>query len=113
MSPFPAGFPHWGCEKAFMFARSVFPALFLFSGDMVFSGHTTCLMMVALTFRKYCRAKHLQTKVIFTRFHLPERLLWVVRRAVYVYVSCGCLVIVGSKLHYTLDVLLAIFICYW
>ena len=80
---------------------------------MVFSGHTTCLVMVAMTFRKYCRAENLQTKVIFRGFHLPERLLSVVRRGVYAYVVMGCLVIIGSKLHYTLDVLLAVLICTW
>ncbi|CAN0564648.1 unnamed protein product [Laminaria digitata] len=80
---------------------------------MVFSGHTTCLMMVAMTFRKYCRAQDLQTKVFFTGFHLSERSLWVVRRAVYAYVGLGSLVIIGSKLHYTLDVLLAVLITFW
>lgn len=79
----------------------------------MFSGHTTCLVMVAMTFRKYCRAKHLQTKVLFTGFHLEERLLSLVRRAVYAYVALACLVIIGSKLHYTLDVLLAVLVSYW
>lgn len=80
---------------------------------MVFSGHTTCFVMVAMTFRKYCRAKHLQTKVVFTGFHLTEAALTVVRRVVYAYVTLGCLVIIGSKLHYTLDVLLAILVGFW
>lgn len=80
---------------------------------MIFSGHTTCLVMVAMTFRKYCRAKHLQTKVVFTGFHLTEAGLTVVRRLVYTYVGLGALVIIGSKLHYTLDVLLAILVSFW
>lgn len=80
---------------------------------MVFSGHTTCLVMVALTFRKYCRAQRLQTKVIFRGFHFSERVLSGLRRLVYAYVVMGCLVIIGSKLHYTLDVLVAVLICTW
>lgn len=83
------------------------------SGDMIFSGHTTCLLMSALIFRKYCRAKHLQTKVILRSFHLKEAELSAIRHAVFAYVALGCLVIIGSKLHYTLDVLLAILLTYW
>lgn len=69
--------------------------------------------MAAMTFRKYCRAKHLQTKVVLTGFHLTDSELSVVRRVVYAYVALGCLVIIGSKLHYTLDVLMAILVSYW
>ncbi|KAG5182220.1 hypothetical protein JKP88DRAFT_269940 [Tribonema minus] len=76
-------------------------------GDMMFSGHTTCLMMFALVFRQYLRAKHLQTKVLF-RGAVSERFLAPIRHAVYAYVACGCLVIIGSKLHYSIDVLYAI-----
>lgn len=80
---------------------------------MVFSGHTTCLVMVAMTFRRYCRASELQTKVILRGFHLSEGVLSAVRRLVYAYVALGALVIIGSKLHYTLDVLLAVLVSFW
>ncbi|CAM9978336.1 unnamed protein product [Discosporangium mesarthrocarpum] len=88
------------------------PTSMVTCGDMIFSGHTSCLMMVALVFRKYCRAKKLQTKVIFKDFHVTEQLCSMIRLAVYGYVGIGCLVIIGSKLHYTLDVLLAILFNY-
>ncbi|CBJ32868.1 conserved unknown protein [Ectocarpus siliculosus] len=89
------------------------PTSFVTCGDMVFSGHTTCLVMVAMTFRRYCRASELQTKVLLRGFHLSEGVLSAVRRAVYAYVALGALVIIGSKLHYTLDVLLAVLVTFW
>jgi hypothetical protein len=70
-------------------------------------------MMFAMTFRKYCRAKHLQTKVLFRTVAVTEAFLTPVRRAVYLYCFCGFAVIIGSRLHYTLDVLAAIFLSYW
>eukprot|EP00903_Cladosiphon_okamuranus_P006092 g6002.t1 len=88
------------------------PTSFVTCGDMVFSGHTTCLVMVAMTFRRYCRASELQTKVLLRSFHLSERVLSAVRRLVYAYVALGALVIIGSKLHYTLDVLLAVLVSF-
>ncbi|CAB1110510.1 unnamed protein product [Ectocarpus sp. CCAP 1310/34] len=88
------------------------PTSFVTCGDMVFSGHTTCLLMVAMTFRRYCRASELQTKVLLRGFHLSEGVLSAVRRAVYAYVTLGALVIIGSKLHYTLDVLLAVLVTF-
>ncbi|CAM9825645.1 unnamed protein product [Pylaiella littoralis] len=88
------------------------PTSFVTCGDMVFSGHTTCLVMVAMTFRRYCRASEVQTKVILRGFHLSEGVLSAVRRVVYAYVVLGALVIIGSKLHYTLDVLLAVLVSF-
>eukprot|EP00752_Nemacystus_decipiens_P007567 g6760.t1 len=88
------------------------PTSFVTCGDMVFSGHTTCLVMVAMTFRRYCRAAELKTKVLLRSFHLSEGVLSAVRRLVYAYVALGALVIIGSKLHYTLDVLLAVLVTF-
>ena len=43
------------------------PSLALGAADMVFSGHTTCLMMCGMIFKRYCKAKWLSTKVHLTR----------------------------------------------
>jgi len=77
-------------------------------GDMVFSGHTTCLTICAMVFKRYCKAKWLKTKV-FIRWHPPEWSCTLVRWAVYVYVFVGALLIIGTRLHYTLDVCIAAF----
>ncbi|CAM9304911.1 unnamed protein product [Phaeothamnion confervicola] len=103
-------FPRVFAEAA---AFAVAPRGAVSCGDMVFSGHTTCLMVFAMVFRKYCRAKHLQTRLLRRLGVVTERTCTLARRAVYVYCVAGFAVIIGSKLHYTLDVLLAVLLSYW
>lgn len=79
-------------------------------GDMVFSGHTTVLFLCHMIFRRYCKAKWVQTKVIFRAAHVSEELCTAVRWLTLLYVCAGSLAIVGTRLHYTLDVLIAIFV---
>lgn len=91
----------------------VSPSSIITCGDMVFSGHSSALMMCALTFSKYCRVKHLSTKVFIRSIALSENYLRPLRRLVYMYCMVGFLIIIGSRLHYTLDVVLAIALNYW
>jgi len=62
-------------------------------GDMVFSGHTMLLVLSALTWHTY----YPRTEVQFN----PVKFL------VWTWTFCGLFSIVATRLHYTLDVLLA------
>lgn len=79
-------------------------------GDMVFSGHTTVLFLCHMIFRRYCKAKHLKVKVLYRAAHTPESVCAAARSISLVYAIGAALVIIGTRLHYTLDVLVAIFI---
>ena len=86
-------------------------------GDMLFSGHTTCLTMCGMLFKYYCKARLLNTKVFFrwVRGNRDSRfasLVSVARYSVYLYCSVGSMLIVATRLHYTLDVVVAIIMTY-
>jgi len=73
------------------------PSNHITCGDMVFSGHTCFLTLTMLVFSEYCRSyKGQNTPLLLIRCFM--RLVWAV----------GVVAIVGTKLHYTLDVFLAI-----
>ena len=81
-------------------------------GDMVFSGHTTFLMTCAMVFKRYCKSKWMKTKVVFRSSHTPEAVCKAIRGLVYAYVALGAVLIIGTRLHYTLDVVIALGVTY-
>lgn len=82
-------------------------------GDMIFSGHTTFLMLHAMIFNRYCRADYMETRLFIRGFLIPEWACKAVRYTVYVYALVGACLIIGTRLHYTLDVALALYTTYW
>jgi len=65
---------------------------------MIFSGHTCFLTLVMMVFVEYCRDTDLAGS-FWCSF---------IRRLVILTHAIGITVIVGTKLHYTLDVFLAV-----
>jgi len=59
-------------------------------GDLVFSSHTTFLVLCALTIHKYCSIA--KAKVI-----------------AWVFVSCFCVLCISARKHYSLDVIVALY----
>ncbi|RLN91072.1 hypothetical protein BBJ28_00009618 [Nothophytophthora sp. Chile5] len=82
------------------------PSQHITCGDMIFSGHAVFLMLCAMFARTYCVHSELNTP--FTRRY--SCVLWMVRYYVYAGSAFGVFAIVGTRLHYTLDVLIAIYI---
>mmetsp|Transcript_34586 Transcript_34586/g.44133 ORF Transcript_34586/g.44133 Transcript_34586/m.44133 type:complete len:407 (+) Transcript_34586:155-1375(+) len=82
-------------------------------GDMIFSGHTTLLVLCTLIFRKYFRAKKIRTKIIFRSFHIPHVFCTLFNWIVSMYSMVAIALIVGTRFHYTLDVLIAMFLTYF
>jgi len=73
------------------------PSNHITCGDMVFSGHTCFLTLTTLVFVEYCRSYKDKHEVPCRALRWFMRLTWAV----------GVVAIVGTKLHYTLDVFLA------
>jgi len=67
-------------------------------GDMVFSGHTMLLMLFSLTFHTY----HKRTQTYWA--------LNGVKTAVWAWCVVGLLAILATRLHYTIDVLLGMYL---
>lgn len=59
---------------------------------------------------QYCRGKLLRTKVFFRSFHISDAYCLLLRRLVYLTATVGALLIIGTRLHYTLDVAIAVYI---
>ncbi|GLD93443.1 hypothetical protein PINS_up002035 [Pythium insidiosum] len=94
--------------KAFFRAFKVLtrPSQHITCGDMIFSGHSVFLMLCAMIVRTYCVESELNTP--FTR-RFPY-VLWMLRYFVYAGAAGGIFAIIGTRLHYTLDVLIAMYI---
>lgn len=94
--------------KAFFRAWKVLirPSQHITCGDMIFSGHAVFLMLCVMFARTYCVRSELNTP--FTR-RFPC-VLWMIRYYIYTGTAFGIFAIVGTRLHYTLDVLIAIYI---
>ncbi|POM65121.1 Hypothetical protein PHPALM_19219 [Phytophthora palmivora] len=73
---------------------------------MIFSGHAVFLILCCMFARTYCVRSELNTP--FTRRY--PYVLWMIRYYNYILSACGIFAIVGTRLHYTLDVLIAIYI---
>ncbi|KAG6591018.1 uncharacterized protein IUM83_11269 [Phytophthora cinnamomi] len=94
--------------KAFFRAWKVLirPSQHITCGDMIFSGHAVFLMLCCMFARTYCSRSELNTP--FTRRY--PCVLWMIRYYNYILSAFGLFAIVGTRLHYTLDVLIAIYI---
>ncbi|CAK4079270.1 unnamed protein product [Aphanomyces euteiches] len=94
--------------KAFRRAFKVLirPSHHITCGDMIFSGHTVFLVLVALCVTTYCAKAELNTP--FTRAY--PWVLTLVQTATVIGSTLGAFAIVGTRLHYTLDVLIAFYV---
>ncbi len=70
-------------------------------------GHTTILMIIAMTFFQYCRPSQLGIRATYT---MSALMCGLVRRVVYLWTFVGVVTIVATRLHYTLDVTLAVYL---
>jgi len=71
-------------------------------GDMIFSGHSTFLILCACVMHEYCRDTQLP---LLGKFACKA-----LRLITWTACIIGLICIVGTKLHYTLDVLLAFYL---
>ncbi|KAG0355259.1 hypothetical protein BG005_005822 [Podila minutissima] len=93
--------PKKGCSPAtktgfwdmFWIALQMIPGTVQACTDDIFSGHTTFMVTCAIQWRLYCKNK------------------WVTYFS-YCYITVGLYFVVATRLHYTVDVVLAIFITY-
>lgn len=86
------------------------PSSHISCGDMVFSGHTVLLVMCALIFDTYCTRRECDTPLI--RDYLSAKFLTAMKLCIYALVGAGIFSIVGTRLHYSLDVLIAVFLAW-
>jgi len=84
------------------------PSSHISCGDMVFSGHTVLLVMCAMIFDTYCTKRECDTPLI--RDYLSMRFLTVLKLVIYTLAGAGIFSIIGTRLHYSLDVLIAVFL---
>lgn len=77
-------------------------------GDMIFSGHTTLIVLGCLCFREYCRPTF-----AWCRIRIVAALLKSIR--VFFYFACpvASLAIIGTHFHYTVDVAIAVVLAFF
>lgn len=92
-------------RRGWAFLRA--PTAHVTCGDMVFSMHTTLFVLCALVVRRHLRPAALRTKALFRGWHVGPRLCAWGRRAAGLYALAGAALVVGTRLHYSLDVALA------
>ncbi|KAG0332480.1 hypothetical protein BG004_001256 [Podila humilis] len=93
--------PKQGCSPAtkkgfwdmFWIALQMIPGTVQACTDDIFSGHTTFMVTCAIQWRLYCKNK------------------WVTYFS-YIYITVGLYFVIATRLHYTVDVVLAVFITY-
>ncbi|CEO95249.1 hypothetical protein PBRA_004015 [Plasmodiophora brassicae] len=68
-------------------------------GDVMFSGHTSAMVLWALITNSADRR---------AGDHLPSRLKSPIRIAIWALVWCGAFVIIATRFHYTVDVIVAV-----
>lgn len=123
----PKCFDQFGTDEASYKSKPMFPIVFwrafvlltapgqhVTCGDMVFSGHSTCLYFVIMLFMEYCQPKYFIQKPLpcstpFGWLRNPT-LCFLLRTIMMILPAVGIILIIASKFHYTLDVVLAIFI---
>jgi hypothetical protein len=76
-----------------VYLRVLIPVGEVTCGDMVFSGHTLILVLTALVWHTY--------------YPRTIQNLNIIKTLVWTWSFCGLFAIIGTRLHYTLDVLLA------
>lgn len=87
-------------------------------GDMVFSAHTSLVTQSAMTFFKYCRLEEMgdwpvllwPIELLAGRRVLGETFCLMVRLGAILYAGVVALLVIATKLHYTLDVGLAVYL---
>ncbi|KAF9346215.1 hypothetical protein BGX26_002297 [Mortierella sp. AD094] len=82
-----------GFWDMFIVALQMIPGTVEACTDDIFSGHTVFMVTCAIQWRLYCKNK------------------WITYFA-YLYISIGLYFVVATRLHYTVDVILAVFITY-
>ncbi|KAF8966852.1 60S acidic ribosomal protein P2 [Entomortierella lignicola] len=82
-----------GFWDMFMVSLQMIPGTVEACTDDIFSGHTVFMVTCAIQWRLYCKNK------------------WITYFA-YLYISIGLYFVVATRLHYTVDVVLAVFITY-
>lgn len=88
---------------------TLYPSSIITCGDMIFSGHTVMLCMCAATISHYFRKSELDTPIVRL---LPSGTLFCLRAFTIMMALWGMLTIMGTRLHYTVDVLIAIYITF-
>ena len=98
--------------KAFSRALQVLlhPSEHITCGDMVFSGHTVFFVLASLVCKEYLTVRQCDTPFTRTVSTWIPRFHTVGRWAAYTLSTAGIVAIVGTRLHYTLDVVIAIYI---
>lgn len=76
-------------------------------GDMIFSGHMVLVCLGCLMFGKYCNLKDMNSPIMR---YLPKCFCLVIRCIIYLLGFIGFLAIIKSRLHYTVDVVIACYI---
>jgi shingomyelin synthase len=71
-------------------------------GDMIFSGHTVFMTICTMVILQYCREVEMP--------YLSERVCKATRVWARLFLAAGVMAIIGTKLHYTLDVSIALFL---
>ena len=76
-------------------------------GDMIFSGHMVLIVLGCLMFSKYCNSKDMDSPLIR---YLPKCFCLLSRCFIYLFGLLGAIAIIKSRLHYTVDVVIAFYI---
>ena len=109
--------PHTGAYKRRpMFTQRMFhragllllePSQHISCGDMIFSGHTVFLVMCCMVFDTYCNKRECDTPLVR---YLSVKSLTAFKILIYACTGAGIFAIIGTRLHYTLDVLIAVYL---
>ena len=75
-------------------------------GDMIFSGHMVMITLGCLFFAKYCNTRDMASSIIQ---YLPSSFCLFFRCFIYLFGALGTVAIIKSRLHYTIDVVLALY----
>jgi hypothetical protein len=75
-------------------------------GDMIFSGHMVMIVCGGLFFSKYCNSKDMEGPLMRK---LPKWFCLVFRSGIYILCILGAIAIIKSRLHYTVDVIIALY----